>query len=44
MKVKSFILNPVEIKRIMAAQGVPDYRAPPPLVVNNQPSLTLELH
>ena len=43
MKIKSFVLNPVEIKRIMASLGLPDYRAPPPLPSSsNYYALTLD--
>ena len=32
MRIVAFLQDPVEIKKIMVSQGIPDYTAPPPLV------------
>ena len=31
MRIVAFLQDPLEIKKIMVSQGIPDYTAPPPL-------------
>jgi len=31
MRIVAFVKDPVEIKKIMKSQGLPDFRAPPPI-------------
>jgi hypothetical protein len=31
MRIVAFIHDPVEIKKIMESQGIPDFTAPPPI-------------